>query len=103
MIIKRAIKIILGVVSLLMLTFILVSSSKFLHKEKEIGGTIIAMDNSSITINTLDKGEYILIPEENAHNLLNGLNIGDTIKAYYSGEIMESEPGQVVVNFIEVE
>lgn len=51
----------------------------------------------------MDEGEYILIPDEDAHNLLNGVNIDDNIKAYYSGEIMESEPGQVVVSFIEVE
>ena len=102
MIIKRTIKIIPGVVVLLMLTFIIVSCSKPLHKEKETGGTVVAIDSSSITINILEEGEYILIPEENAHDLLNGVNIGDTINAYYSGEIMESEPGQVVVNFIEV-
>lgn len=97
------IKIILGVVFLLMVTFIFVSFSKTLHKEQEIDGTIVAIDSSSITINTLDEGEYILIPEESTHNLLNDINIGDTVKAYYSGEIMESEPAQVVVNFIEVE
>lgn len=103
--IKRMTKIILGVVFLSMVTFIfvIVSFSKTLHKEKEIDGTIVAIDSSSLTINTLDEGEYILIPDEDAHNLLNGVNIGDNIKAYYSGEIMESEPGQVVVSFIEVE
>ena len=103
MIIKRMIKIILGVVFLSMVTFIFVSFSKTLHKEQEIDGTIVAIDSSSITINTLDEGEYILIPEESTHNLLSDINIGDTVKAYYSGEIMESEPAQVVVNFIEVE
>ena len=101
--IKRMTKIILGVVFLSMVTFIFVSFSKTLHKEKEIDGTIVAIDSSSLTISTLDEGEYILIPDEDAHNLLNGVNIGDNIKAYYSGEIMESEPGQVVVSFIEVE
>lgn len=101
--IKRMTKIILGVVFLSMVTFIFVSFSKTPHKEKEIDGTIVAIDSSSLTINTLDEGEYILIPDEDAHNLLNGVNIGDNIKAYYSGEIMKSEPGQVVVSFIEVE
>ena len=54
--IKRMTKIILGVVFLSMVTFIFVSFSKTLHKEKEIDGTIVAIDSSSLTINTLDEG-----------------------------------------------
>ena len=99
-----------GVISIVILCIVLcisefaiTSCCGSIHKEKEIDGTIVAIDSSSITINTLDEGEYILIPDEDAHNLLNCVNIGDNIKAYYSGEIMESEPGQVVVSFIEVE
>lgn len=41
--IKRMTKIILGVVFLSMVTFIFVSFSKTLHKEKEIDGTIVAI------------------------------------------------------------
>ncbi len=100
---RRVISIVILCIALFISIFTLASCNRFLHKGKEIDGTVVAKDSSSITINTLDEGEYILIPEESTHNLLNDINIGDTVKAYYSGEIMESEPGQVVVNFIEVE
>lgn len=73
------------------------------EEEKFIIGTVVSIDNDLITIETSDEGKYVLIVEDNKHNIMGNLEIGSNIKAYYYGEIMESDPAKIIIESIEFE
>lgn len=65
-------------------------------------GTITYFDDFSIEITTPNNEEYILITKNLKNNLSEDISVGDTITAYYSGEIMESYPMQIIIDSIEL-
>lgn len=71
------------------------------NKSNYIIGTITYLDDFSLEIISPNNEEYILIIEKANKSLPKNLSVGDNIKAYYSDEIMESDPAQVVIDFIE--
>ena len=80
------------------------NNKNLISKENNyISGTIMELDDFSITVSTPDNEEYVLITENINNNLPENLSIGTNITAYYSGEIMESDPAKVIIDSIKLE